>query len=84
LPIINRVAGFEDEITGWRRHLHSKPELGYEEHGTASFVAKKLQAFGVDEVHTGIGRTGVVGVLRGARDGRGIGLRADMDALPIQ
>ena len=85
MPIINRVAEFQDEIAAWRRHLHERPELGFEEHGTAAFVADKLRAFGVDEVHAGVGRTGVVGVLRGGSPGPGrIGLRADMDALPIQ
>jgi hippurate hydrolase len=84
MPIINRVAELQDEIAAWRRHLHERPELGFEEHETASFVAGKLQAFGVDEVHAGIGRTGVVGVLRAGSGERRIGLRADMDALPIQ
>jgi amidohydrolase len=87
VPIVNRVADYQEELTAWRRHLHERPELGFEEHGTAAFVAEKLQAFGVDEVHTGVGRTGVVAVVRGG-DGGGsggrIGLRADVDALPIQ
>ena len=84
MPIINRIAELQDEIVAWRRHLHERPELGFEEHETAAFVAEKLRSFGVDEVHTGIGRTGVVGVLRAGRSERRIGLRADMDALPIQ
>ena len=84
MPIINRVAEFEDEIVAWRRHLHARPELGYEEHETAAFVRARLAEFGVDEVHAGIGGTGVVGVLRGAAGEGRIGLRADMDALPIQ
>jgi amidohydrolase len=85
MPIINRVAEFAEEITGWRRHLHENPELGYEEHQTAAFVAEKLRSFGVDEVVTGIGKTGVVAVIKGRKNGSGkvIGLRADMDALPI-
>ncbi|MGL5115938.1 MAG: M20 aminoacylase family protein [Beijerinckiaceae bacterium] len=85
MPIINRVAEFADEVTGWRRHLHENPELGYEEHQTAAFVAEKLRSFGVDEVVTGIGRTGVVAVIRGRKgdSGKVVGLRADMDALPI-
>ncbi len=85
MPIINRVAEFADEITGWRRHLHENPELGYEEHQTAAFVAEKLKSFGVDEVVTGIGKTGVVAVIKGRSNGSGkvVGLRADMDALPI-
>jgi amidohydrolase len=84
VPIVNRVAEYQDELTAWRRHLHERPELGFEEHGTAAFVAGKLRELGVDEVHAGVGRTGVVGVIRGAHDGRRIALRADMDALPIQ
>jgi amidohydrolase len=84
VPIVNRIAEYQDELTAWRRHLHERPELGFEVHETAAFVADKLRSVGCDEVHTGIGRTGVVGVVRGERDGRAIGLRADMDALPIQ
>ena len=84
MPIINRIAEYQDELATWRRHLHERPELGYQEHETAAFVAEKLSAFGVDEVHTGIGRTGVVGVIRGGGGSRKVGLRADMDALPIQ
>ncbi|MFK7994761.1 MAG: M20 aminoacylase family protein [Granulosicoccus sp.] len=73
------------EVIEWRRHLHNNPELGYEVHQTAAFVADKLRTFGVDEVVEGIGKTGVVGVIKGRLDTRGkvIGLRADMDALPI-
>ena len=84
MPIVNRIAEYQDELTAWRRHLHERPELGFEERETAAFVAEKLESFGCDEVHTGIGRTGVVAVIKGGRGGRGIGLRADMDALPIQ
>lgn len=86
MPIVNRIAGMADEITGWRRDLHENPELLYDVHRTAAFVAGKLQAFGCDEVRVGIGRTGVVGVIRGraASSERVIGLRADMDALPIE
>ncbi len=84
MPIINRFADFHDDIVAWRRDIHSHPELLYEVHRTAATVADKLRAFGLDEVVTGIGRTGVVGVIRGRRDGkRVIALRADMDALPI-
>lgn len=73
------------EIIAWRRHLHSHPELGYEVHETAAFVADKLREFGADEVVEGVGRTGVVGVIKGRVEtsGKVIGLRADMDALPI-
>jgi metal-dependent amidase/aminoacylase/carboxypeptidase family protein len=85
MPIINRVAEFADEITGWRRHIHENPELGYEEVKTAAFVADKLKSFGVDEIVTGMGRTGVVAVIKGRKTGSGkvVGIRADMDALPI-
>ena len=85
MPIINRVADMADEIAGWRRDMHEHPELLYEVHRTAALVAEKLRAFGCDEVVEGIGRTGVVGVIKGRRGagGKVIGLRADMDALPI-
>jgi amidohydrolase len=85
MPIVNRVAHLVAEITEWRRDLHAHPELLYDVHRTATSVADRLRAFGCDEVVGGIGRTGVVGVIRGRTDGdRTIGLRADMDALPIQ
>lgn len=86
MPIINRMAELHDEITEWRREIHSNPELLYDVHETASNVASKLEAFGCDEVVTGIGKTGVVGIIHGNNRGSGkvIGLRADMDALPIQ
>src|SRR5258706_5855448 len=85
MPILNRVAAMQDEIAAWRRDLHAHPEVGYDVYRTAQFVAEKLTAFGCDQVVPGIGRTGVVGVIRGrkAGSGRAIGLRADMDALPI-
>src|SRR5438445_8852060 len=89
MPIVNRIADLHDEITAWRRDLHAHPELLYDVHRTAASVAEKLKAFGCDEVVTGLGRTGVVGVIRGARaaaqaGGKVVGLRADMDALPIE
>ena len=85
MPTVNRFADFHDEITAWRRDIHANPELMYDVHRTAGIVAEKLKEFGCDEVVTGLGRTGVVGVIRGSKgDGRTIGLRADMDALPIQ
>jgi hippurate hydrolase len=87
MPIVNRVADLHGEIAGWRRYLHANPELLYDVHGTAATVAEKLQAFGCDEVVSGIGRTGVVAVIKGNRPGgtrKVIGLRADMDALPIE
>lgn len=86
MPIVNRIAEFHRDVTEWRRDIHAHPELQFDVHRTAAFVAEKLREFGVDEVVTGIGRTGVVGVIRGRSGGSGrtIGLRADMDALPIQ
>jgi amidohydrolase len=83
MPVINRVAEFHAEIAGWRRDIHQNPELQYDVHRTAAKVADLLRSFGVDEVVTGIGRTGVVGVIKGHGPGKTIGLRADMDALPI-
>ena len=84
MPPINAVAAITDEIAGWRQHLHRHPELMYEVHETAAFVAARLREFGCDEVVEGIGRTGVVGIIHGSKgEGRTIGLRADMDALPI-
>ena len=86
MPVKNRFAEMQDEITEWRRNIHENPEILFETHRTSALVAEKLQAFGCDEVVTGIGRTGVVGVIHGKSDKSGgvIGLRADMDALPIQ
>ena len=84
MPILNRAADLQDEVTGWRHYLHQRPELLFDVENTASFVAGKLAEFGVDEVVTGLGRTGVVGIIRGKGGvGRTIGLRADMDALPL-
>jgi len=85
MPTIFRFADFHDEITAWRRDLHANPELMYDVHRTAGIVAEKLKEFGCDEVVEGLGRTGVVGIIKGNKgEGRSIGLRADMDALPIQ
>ena len=85
MPIVNRIADLHGEITAWRRDIHAHPELLYDVHRTAAAVADKLRSFGCDEVATGIGRTGVVGVIRGDKgSGRTIALRADMDALPIE
>ena len=87
MPINNRVAAMQEEIAAWRREIHADPELLYDVHRTAASVAEKLRAFGCDEVVTGMGRTGVVGLIRGnaapMEGKRVIGLRADMDALPI-
>ena len=85
MPIVNRIADLTADITAWRRDLHAHPELLYDVERTAGQVADKLRSFGCDEVVTGLGRTGVVGVIRGRRGaGATIGLRADMDALPIE
>jgi amidohydrolase len=87
MPIVNRIADLHDEIRAWRRDLHAHPELLYDVHRTAASVAEKLKAFGCDEVVSGLGRTGVVGVIRGGKGQdvqKVIGLRADMDALPIE
>jgi amidohydrolase len=75
---------FVDELVAIRRDIHANPELGYLETRTSALVAERLRAYGVDEVHTGIAKTGMVGVIRGKRSGSSIGLRADMDALPMQ
>jgi amidohydrolase len=84
MPIVNRVAELADDVAAWRQDLHENPELMFDVRRTAQVVADKLREFGCDEVATGIGRTGVVGVIRGGKGpGRTIGLRADMDALPI-
>ncbi len=89
MPIVNRVADLQPDIQAWRRDIHQHPELLYDVHRTAAFVADRLREFGCDEVVTGIGQTGVVGVIKGKRpagngDLKVIGLRADMDALPIE
>ena len=84
MPVINRIAEWQDELTAWRRHLHAHPELGFQEFETSAFVAEKLRGFGIDEVHLGLAGTGVVGVIRNGQGGGSIALRADMDALPIE
>jgi len=86
MPIVNRFAEFQDDTVAWRHDLHRHPEILYEVHRTAATVAERLKSFGLDEVATGIGRTGVVGVIHGRKSasGRVIALRADMDALPLR
>ena len=88
MPIVNRVADLQPDIQAWRRDIHQHPELLYDVHRTAAFVADRLREFGCDEVVTGLGQTGVVGVIQGRKAAGGdigtIGLRADMDALPIE
>ena len=83
MAIVNRIAGYADEMTGWRRHLHTIPELGRECFETAAFVEEKLREFGVDKIQTGFATTGIVAIVNGQGDGPTIGLRADMDGLPI-
>jgi amidohydrolase len=89
MPVVNRVADLQPDIQAWRRDIHAHPELLYDVQRTAAFVADRLREFGCDEVATGLGKTGVVGVIKGKRpagngDVKVIGLRADMDALPIE
>lgn len=84
MPLKNRFAEMHPEITAWRRDFHANPELMFDVHRTADIVAQRLRDFGCDEVVTGLGRTGVVGVIKGREAGRTVGLRADMDALPIE
>ncbi|MCF3650951.1 amidohydrolase [Opitutaceae bacterium LMO-CP1] len=85
MPVISRLVELHPAITAWHRELHQHPELLFETHRTSAFMAEKLRAFGCDEIRTGLGRTGVVGVIHGRQrsSGRVIGLRADMDALPV-
>ena len=85
MPIKSRFAETHAEIAAWRRHLHQHPELQFDVHETAKFVEEKLRSFGITDITTGIGQTGVVAVIEGRSNtsGRAIGLRADMDALPI-
>ncbi len=83
MPILNRIADFQADLTGWRRDIHAHPETAFEEHRTSEFVAQRLAEFGI-EMHRGLAGTGVVGTLEGSRPGgRAIAIRADMDALPV-
>ncbi len=83
MPVINRIAGFADEMAGWRRHIHQNPELQFECHETAAFVVERLREFGISEIHEGIATSGLVAIIEGQGEGPTIGLRADMDALPM-
>ncbi len=83
MPVINRIADFGEEMKTWRRWMHAHPELGLDCHETAAYVVERLREFGVDEIHEKIGVSGVVAVIDGQGDGPTIGLRADMDALPM-
>jgi len=84
MPVINRIAEFHDDMKEWRQHIHAHPELMFDCHKTAAFVVERLREFGVDEIHEGIAQSGVVAIINGQGEGQTIGLRADMDALPIQ
>ncbi len=84
MPALNRIAAFADDMTAWRHHLHENPELLFDCHDTAAFVVAKLRDFGVDQIHDGIAESGVVALIKGQGNGPVIGLRADMDALPIE
>ena len=84
MPVLNRIASYAEEMKGWRRHLHANPELSFDCHNTAAFIIDRLKEIGVDEIHPGIAKTGIVAIINGQGDGPTIGLRADMDALPIE
>jgi len=84
MPVINRIADYTTDMTAWRRHLHTIPELMFECHKTAAFVVERLREFGIAEIHEGIATTGIVAIIEGQGDGPTMGLRADMDALPMQ
>jgi len=83
MPVINRIAAFAEDMTAWRRHLHQHPELGQHCQKTARYVVERLRDFGIEEIHEGVAISGVIAVIEGQADGPTIGLRADMDALPI-
>jgi hippurate hydrolase len=81
---IEHIRRWQDQLAEWRRDFHAHPEIGFEEHRTAALVAERLSSWGI-EVHSGVGgSTGVVGTLRNGRGNRAVGLRADMDALPME
>ena len=84
MPIIDQISDMHTDMIEWRHYLHSIPELGFDLHKTSAFVERKLREFGVDEVHTGIAQTGLIGIINGQSNGSTIGLRADMDALRIK
>lgn len=83
MPVVNRIADFAEDMKTWRQHLHTIPELSFDLPQTAAYVADRLREFGVDELHEGIAQTGMVAIINGQGPGPTIGLRADMDALPI-
>ena len=83
MPIVNRIAAFDEDMKKWRRNIHQNPELGLDCYETASFIEARLREFGIDEIHTGIAKSGLVAIIDGKDDGDTIGLRADIDALPM-
>jgi amidohydrolase len=83
MPVVNRIADFSGDMTAWRQHLHTIPELGFDCPKTAAFITERLRDFGVDDLHEGIAQTGIVALIEGSAPGPTIGLRADFDALPI-
>lgn len=83
MPALNAIADFADDMTAWRRHLHQYPELNFDCHKTAAFVVERLREMGITDIHEGIATSGVVAIIDGQGDGPTIGLRADMDALPM-
>ena len=84
MPVLNRIASYADDMAAWRRWMHQNPELGFDLPKTAAYVADRLREIGVDALHEGIAKTGMVAIIEGQGDGPTIGLRADMDALPIE
>jgi len=84
MAVINRIGDFAADMTAWRQWMHRNPELGFDCHKTAAFVVERLREFGITEIHEGIATSGVVAIIEGQGDGPTIGLRADMDALPIE
>ncbi|MBB3993908.1 hippurate hydrolase [Sulfitobacter undariae] len=84
MPVLNRIADFAGDMTAWRQHLHTIPELSFDCPKTSAFIKERLEEFGVDEIHTGIAQTGIVAIINGTGAGRTVGLRADFDALPIE
>ena len=77
------LSAMQSELTAWRQHIHRHPELGFHEHGTAAFIVERLREFGIEEIHTGVGGTGIVATVRAGQSDRAIGIRADIDALPM-
>ena len=84
MPVINRIADMSEDMTAWRRHLHTIPELSFDCPKTAAFIKARLEEFGVDEIHESIAQTGIVAIINGKGEGPTVGLRADFDALPIE